>query len=238
MTAQISGPTGSPTTAGPDRLRFGRLPDRGSTSIAAARDILDGALVGHVGIVAADGWPSVLPVAIARRPGSSGRADDVLIHGSTGSRLFRALSEGAPTCLTVTHLDGLVLARSGFHSSMNYRSLMVYGTAQVQAGQPKWDALKLLIEHLTPGRLEQLRPMTNKEVAATAVLALPLVDFTVKARAGGPTDADEDGDRDIWAGELPLETNVGRPRPAPGLAPRPPENWLAVAPVVHRPATG
>lgn len=198
-----------------ERTRLGRLPERGSTDLVAARAILDAALIGHVGIVAEDGYPAVLPVGIARLPGADQAPDQVLMHGSTGSRLFRHLATGAPACLTVTQLDGLVLARSAFSSSMNYRSLMVFGPAHALTGAARENALRVLTDHLTPGRWDALRPLTAKEIAATAVMALPLVEFSVKSRSGGPSDGAEDGGLAIWAGVLPLVTSVGDPLPAP-----------------------
>lgn len=211
--------------ASSQRTQLGRKADRGSTDLELAREILDGALVGHIGLVLPDGYPAVLPVAIARQEGSAGHPDQVLFHGSTGSRLFRQLAAGAPTCLTVTHLDGLVLARSAFESSMNYRSLMVFGVARPVPDPLLPESLRCITDHLTPGRWDALRPMTGKEVAATSVLALPLVEFSVKLRAGGPGDSDESWP--VWAGVLPLHTEVGTPVPdGDGTAPA---SWLELA---------
>jgi nitroimidazol reductase NimA-like FMN-containing flavoprotein (pyridoxamine 5'-phosphate oxidase superfamily) len=203
-------------TAGPDGVRTtpSRHADRTSHDLAAAHAILAGALVGHVGVVHADGAPVVLPVAVAAD------GDRVLFHGSTGSRMFRALAAGAPVCLTVTHLDGLVLARSAFESSMNYRCLVVLGTAEVLEGAAKEAALRTLTEHLTPGRWDSLRPMLAKEVAATTVLALPLEEFSVKARTGGPDDP-QDAAWPVWAGQLPIRVTAGAPIPEPGSGDRP-----------------
>lgn len=221
------------------RTELGRKSDRGSTDLARARAILARALVGHVGIIAAehgnDGeterYPAVLPVAIARQAGHDGAPDRVLMHGSTGSRLFAHLATGAPICLTVTHLDGLVLARSAFESSMNYESLMVFGVAQPVTGPEREQALRVLTDHLTPGRWESLRPMRAKEVAATAVMALPLTEFSVKSRSGGPGDGDEDGELPIWAGVLPLAQVVGDPVAAPEVPSERtcPPAWLEIA---------
>ena len=168
---------------GPDsptaRTTPSRHADRASYAIDSARAILADALVGHLGVLGPDGWPVVLPVAVAPD------GDRVLMHGSTGSRMFRSLAGGAPACLTVTHIDGLVLARSAFESSMNYRSLVVLGTAEALDGAEKEVALRTLSDHLAPGRWDSLRPMRPKEVAATTVLGLPLSEFSVKSRAGG-----------------------------------------------------
>jgi nitroimidazol reductase NimA-like FMN-containing flavoprotein (pyridoxamine 5'-phosphate oxidase superfamily) len=192
-----------------DRTTPSRDPERASHDLAEARSILATALIGHVGAVRPDGTPVVLPVAVAPD------ADRVLFHGSTGSRLFRDLAAGAPVCLTVTHLDGLVLARSAFESSMNYRCLVALGTAEVLADQDKRDALQRLTEHLAPGRWSSLRPMRAKEVAATIVLALPLTEFSVTTRDGGPADPD-DADWPIWAGHVPIRTSADPAHPAPG----------------------
>jgi hypothetical protein len=187
------------------------MPERGSHDRAAALAILTDALVGHIGFVDATAAPLVLPVAIAPD------GDRVLFHGSTGSRMFRTLAAGAPACLTVTHLDGLVLARSAFESSMNYRSLVVLGVATVLTGADKERGLRVLTEHLTPGRWESLRPMARKEVAATTVLALPLEEFSVKARSGGTEDPEEDRGWPIWAGQVPVVVGTGAPVPQPDL---------------------
>jgi nitroimidazol reductase NimA-like FMN-containing flavoprotein (pyridoxamine 5'-phosphate oxidase superfamily) len=193
------------------RTTFTRKADRGSHDRAAADAILAESLVGHLGFVDAAGAPVVLPVAIAPD------GDRVLIHGSTGARLFRTLAAGAPACLTVTLLDALVLARSAFESSMDYRSLVVLGAFTELAGPDKRHALRVLTEHLTPGRWEALRPMTAKEVAATMVLALPLDDFSVKTRTGGTDEPVEDHAWPIWAGQLPVIVSTGTPIPEPDV---------------------
>ena len=127
--------------------------------------------------------------------------------------MFRRLAAGAPACLTVTHLDGLVIARSAFESSMNYRSVVVLGTCDVLDGQDRLDALRVITDHLTPGRWDAARPLRSSEVAATLVLALPLVEFSVKSRDGGPND-DEDAGWPIWAGHVPVRMVAGPPVPA------------------------
>jgi len=200
-------------TGATPRTTPSRDADRVRHDRAAADQILAESLVGHVGVLDPEGRPVVLPVAVAPD------GDRVLFHGSTGSRMFRALAAGGPMCLTITHLDGLVLARSAFESSMNYRCLVILGTAQVLAGAQKEDALRTISEHLTPGRWDSLRPMRTKEVAATSVLALPLVEFSVKTRQGGPDDP-EDADWPIWAGHLPIRASAGTAVPEPGSADR------------------
>lgn len=191
-----------------------RLAERASHDLATARRIVADALVAHVGVCDPEGRPVVLPVAVAPD------RDRVLFHGSTGSRMFRAMAAGQPVCLTITHLDGLVLARSAFESSMNYRCLVVLGTAEVLRGEEKERALRTLTEHLTPGRWDSLRPMIAKEVAATTVLALALTEFSVKTRRGGPEDPD-DADWPIWSGQLPIRTIAAAAVPEPGSEGRP-----------------
>jgi nitroimidazol reductase NimA-like FMN-containing flavoprotein (pyridoxamine 5'-phosphate oxidase superfamily) len=171
--------------------------------------ILDAGYVAHVAVSDQDGQPYVVPVGYARQ------GDRVLFHGSSGSRLFRGLAQGVPTCLTVTLLDGMVLARSAFESSMNYRSVMVLGTAVVLEGEEKLAALERVSEHLLPGQWDVIRQPTKKELAATLMLALPLDECSVKVSAGGPTDEQEDIDDPvygrIWAGHVPLTEAFGDP---------------------------
>lgn len=206
-----------------DRTTPSRDPHRASYDLAEAHSILAAALIGHVGAVRPDGTPVVLPVAVAPD------GDRVLFHGSTGSRLFRDLAAGAPMCLNVTHLDGLVLARSAFESSMNYRCLVALGTAEVLAEADKQDALRRLTEHLAPGRWQELRPIAVKEIAATTVLALPLTEFSVTIRTGGPNDHD-DAEWPIWAGQVPIRAEPGEPVPEPGSQSRP---GPALPPALH-----
>ncbi len=198
-----------PSAGATTRTAFTRKVERGSHDIAAARAILADSRVGHIGFADAGGWPVVLPVAVAPD------GDRVLFHGSSGSRLFRTLAAGPPMCLAVTCLDALVLARSAFESSMNYRSLVVFGVAEELAGPAKEHALRVITDHLTPGRWEDLRPMTRREVAATSVLAVPLAEFSVKSRSGGTDEPEEDRLWPVWAGQIPLVTTLGTPIPEP-----------------------
>jgi nitroimidazol reductase NimA-like FMN-containing flavoprotein (pyridoxamine 5'-phosphate oxidase superfamily) len=177
--------------------------------------VLDAGRVAHVAVLD-DGQPYVLPVAYARQ------RDVVLFHGSTASRLFRTLSAGAPTCLTVTLLDGLLAARSVFESSMHYRSAMVLGTAEPLDGDAKLAGLERITEHLMPGRWADARQPSRKELAATLVLALPLTEWSVKVSDGPPTDEPEDLDLPVWAGVVPLREVAGDPMPAPDLRGSPP----------------
>ena len=178
--------------------------------------VLDAGRVAHVAVRDEDGQPYVVPVAYARD------GDTVLFHGSTASRLFRGLADGAPTCLTVTLLDGLVAARSVFESSMHYRSAMVLGTAAVLTGDDKLRGLQQVSEHLMPGRWADARQPNRKELAATLVLSLPLDEWSVKVSDSPPDDAAEDLDLPVWAGVLPLREVAGEPVPAPDLRGAPP----------------
>jgi uncharacterized protein len=200
--------------AGPStpRTRVRRQPDLGAYDRASVHEILDAGLVGHLGVVG-DGQPYVLPLGYARD------GDTVLLHGSTASRLFRLAAGGAPVCLTVTLLDGLVFARSVFNSSMNYRSVVVLGVASEIADEDKIEALRLLSERLAPGHWHAARRPSAKELKATSVLRLPLAEASAKVSAGPPGDDDEDLGLDLWAGVVPMAALAGRPEPAPELAP-------------------
>jgi nitroimidazol reductase NimA-like FMN-containing flavoprotein (pyridoxamine 5'-phosphate oxidase superfamily) len=173
--------------------------------------VLDAGRVAHVAIVES-GQPYGLPVGYARD------GDRVLLHGSTGSRLLRALAAGSPACVTVTILDGLVLARSAFESSMNYRCAMVLGSAAALAGDDKLAALRRIAEHLLPGRWAEIRPPSAKELAATLVVALPLTEWSVKLSDGPPDDDAADAALPVWAGVVPVTERLGEPVPAPDLA--------------------
>jgi nitroimidazol reductase NimA-like FMN-containing flavoprotein (pyridoxamine 5'-phosphate oxidase superfamily) len=189
-----------------------RLPERGSKDFRLACEIIDAARICHVGFTLAD-LPYVIPMACAR----NGR--DLLLHGSVASRLMQALGGGQPCCVTVTHLDGLVLARSAFHSSMNYRCVMVFGRARPIEGEAeRRRGFDVLVEHLAPGRLAELRVATPKELGATALLALPIETFTTKVRAGPPDDPAADVALPVWAGVVPLAMVAGDPVDAPDLA--------------------
>lgn len=184
-----------------ERTRVRRLPDKAVHDRATLDDILDEGLVAHVGVID-DHIPVVLPMGYARRD------NHVILHGSSGSRLMRALAEGSPCCVTVTLLDGLVYARSSFESSMNYRSALVLGSARQLTGDDELDALHVLSEHLLPGRWEEARQPSKKERAATVTVALPIDEWSVKVSAGGPDDDPTDREtepwRSIWAGHVPL----------------------------------
>lgn len=210
MVAPVGGPGTDvgPSSDPPSRTRVRRLPDKQVTDRAVLDALLDRALVAHVAVVDG-GRPYVLPVAMARD------GDRVLLHGSTGSRLFRLLARGEPTCLTVTVVDGVVLARSQFESSMRYRSAMLLGRCTPVAD--KATDLAVLTDHLLPGRGVDARPPSAKELAATAVLELPLTEWSLKVSDGWPEDDPADLDRPVWAGVVPLTHQWGTPLPAPDL---------------------
>jgi uncharacterized protein len=180
------------------RTRIRRKPERGAREDGAVYEILDEALYCHVGF-AVEEQPYVIPTIHARA------GDTLYLHGSRGSRMLRHLRSGAELCLTATLLDGLVLARSALHHSMNYRSAVVFGRAsEVIDPDEKLRALRAVIEHVVPGRWDDVRPPSEKELKATFVLSLPLREASAKLRTGPPVDDDEDYALSVWAGELPL----------------------------------
>ena len=196
------------------RTRVRRLPERGAYDRETIERVLDAALVAHLGFVH-DGQPFVIPTLHARV------GDRVYVHGSAASRTLRSLAGGIRACLTVTLLDGIVLARSVFEHSMNYRSVVVLGTAR-PVGDPeeKRLALEAFTEKLLPGRWAEARQPTRKELKATSVLSLSLDEASAKIRDGGPTDGDTpDADLDVWAGHLPLAVQALEPVPDAGLRP-------------------
>ena len=152
-----------------------------------------------------DDQPCVIPTLIIRE------GDSVYIHGSRVSRMLKHLALGAPVCITVTLLDGLVLARSGFHHSANYRSVVIYGNGTALSGERKSEILDRFVESLIPGRLSEIRPTTRKEINATTVIEFPLNEVSAKIRTGPPADDAEDYDLPVWAGELPLLMQPGKP---------------------------
>jgi uncharacterized protein len=187
------------------RTQIKRLPQRGNYDRPTIYRILDEGLICHVGFVAND-QPFVIPTAY-------GRVDDRLyIHGSPASRMLRTLKQGIEVCVTVTLLDGLVLARSAFHHSMNYRSVVIFGQATVvDDPEEKLAALKAFTEHIVPDRWDAVRPPTPQEIAGTLVLALPIEEASTKVRSGPPSDDEADYALPIWAGEIPLQLTSGAP---------------------------
>ena len=190
-----------------DRNTVKRVPKRADYDRATVHAILDEGLVCHIGF-AVDGQPFVIPTAY-------GRIDEVIyIHGSPASRLLRTLEGGIDLCLTVTHLDGLVMARSAFHHSMNYRSVVVFGKATlVQDPAEKLTALEAFTNQVVPGRWDEVRQPNPQELAGTWVLALPIAEASAKIRTDPPIDDAEDYDLHIWAGEIPLKLTPGVPVP-------------------------
>jgi hypothetical protein len=190
-----------------------REPERAVYDRTAAYQILDEGFICHVGFVA-DGQPFVIPTSYGRK------GDDVYIHGSAASRMLRNLDQGIPVCVTVTLLDGLVLARSIFNHSMNYRSVVVLGKAvAVEDPQEKLEALQALAEHILPGRWADVRQPNEKELKATLVLRLPIEEFSAKVRQGPPVDDAEDYSFPTWAGVIPLQLVPGEPVSDPKLDP-------------------
>ena len=196
-----------------ERTRLRRLPDRGSHERAAIEAILDAGFVCQIGFVA-DGHPFVIPTGYVRV------GDRLYIHGSAASRMVRTLASGASACVTVTHIDGLVLARSAFHHSVNYRSVVVLGQARLVADPgEKMEALRAFTNHVVAGRFEQVRAPNEQELKGTSVLAFGLAEASAKIRSGPPNDDEEDMALDVWAGVVPLVTVARTPVPAEGIPP-------------------
>jgi len=193
------------------RTQITRLREKGSTDRSALDALLDSIRVGHFAMDV-DGHPFVVPTAIVRD------GDRVLAHGSTGSPWLRRLAAGAPTCLAVTALDGLVVARSAFESSLHYRSAVLFGTCAPIPDEQKHRALDLITDALLPGRRAEIRAPQPRELAATLVLALPIAEWSLKISAGWPEDPPEDLAGTAWAGVVPMTSGYGEPRPAPDLA--------------------
>jgi nitroimidazol reductase NimA-like FMN-containing flavoprotein (pyridoxamine 5'-phosphate oxidase superfamily) len=194
------------------RTGLRRHRERGRTDRGDLYAVLDAGLICHLGVIA-DGAPRVLPTGYGRR------GDTLYLHGSSANATFMA-GGGQEVCVTVTHLDGLVCARSVFNHSMNYRSAMIFGVARlVTDPDERTLALRTITEHLAPGQWSYVRQPTRKELAATAVLALPLAEASVKIRAGGPSDEPEDYAADVWAGVVPVTTTFGEPEPDAALRP-------------------
>jgi nitroimidazol reductase NimA-like FMN-containing flavoprotein (pyridoxamine 5'-phosphate oxidase superfamily) len=196
-----------------ERTRLTRHGERASYDRELVYGILDEGLICHVGF-AVDGQSYVIPMGYARM------GDRLILHGSVASRLMQALADGVEACVTVTLLDGLVLARSSFSHSMNYRSVVALGRATVLTLESeKREALDALVEHLVPGRLADLRESTVQEVAATAVLEFPLGEVSAKVRSGPPKDAEGDLGLPVWAGVIPLRLTPLQPEPDPLQSP-------------------
>jgi nitroimidazol reductase NimA-like FMN-containing flavoprotein (pyridoxamine 5'-phosphate oxidase superfamily) len=199
------------------RTKVKRLAKRAVYDKAAVHAILDEGILCHVGFVR-EGQPFVIPTLYARS------GDAIYFHGSGASRMLRSLAEGIEVCLTVTLVDAYVLARSAFHHSMNYRSVVVLGRArQVSERGEMLEALRLITDHVVPGRWDEVRGPNELEMKQTAVLCLPLAEVSAKVRTGPPADDEEDYALPIWAGIVPIRTSLGEPatdgRVLPGVAP-------------------
>jgi uncharacterized protein len=196
-----------------ERTTLRRLPDRGHHDRATVDAILDEALMCHLGLVDPQGRPFVIPTIHARA------GDHLYVHGSPASRTLRAAAGDVDACVTVTLVDGLVLARSAFHHSLNYRSVVVYGrAARVDDHAEKEAALTAIVEHVLAGRTEGCRPPDEKELKGTLVLRLPLDEASAKVRTGAPIDDDADLDLPVWAGVVPIRQVAGEPVPDRGVA--------------------
>jgi hypothetical protein len=190
-----------------ERSTIRRLPKRGSYDKKVVYAILDQAIVCHVGLSTENG-PVVIPMGYARR------GDELLLHGSAKSRLLEEMAQGAPVCVAVTLVDGLVLARSTFHHSINYRSVVIHGRAtEIDDPMEKAKALEGIVEHLVPGRTRDARAADEDELLATRVVRLPIEEASAKVRVGPPLDDERDLKLDIWAGVLPFERRPGKPIP-------------------------
>ncbi len=195
----------SPQLTKTDAVTVRRKPDRASYERADAYSILDEALVAHVGI-SVDGQPFVIPMVFGRD------GDRLILHGSVATRLLRALDAGTPVCVTVTLLDALVVSRSQFHTSMNYRSVVIVGNARhINDLEEAKRAMAAVVDHVMPGRSTEARPPTDAELRQTAVLELPIETASVKRRTGGPIEEPDDLALPIWAGVVPLGIEVGAP---------------------------
>ncbi len=203
--------TQSDSLAITQRSQIKRLPQRGNYDRSLIHQILDEGLVCHVGFIV-EAQPFVIPTAYGRV------GDRLYIHGSPASRMLRMLKGNIEMCVTVTLLDGLVLARSAFHHSMNYRSVVIFGKAEVvEEVTEKLAALKAFTEHVIPNRWSEVRPPTATEIAGTLVLSLPLSEASAKVRTGPPKDDEADYTLPVWAGELPLHLTPSTPIPDPQL---------------------
>jgi nitroimidazol reductase NimA-like FMN-containing flavoprotein (pyridoxamine 5'-phosphate oxidase superfamily) len=189
-----------------ERTQLRRLPKRGVFDRETIYKILDEGFICHLGFTI-DGKTFVIPTGYARV------GDRLLIHGSSASRMLRAMSDGIEVCATVTLIDGLVLARSAFNHSVNYRSVVVFGVADLVSGEEeKIESLRVFTEHIVPGRWQEVRPPNKSELAATAVLSLPIREASAKVRTGDPVDAEEDYALDVWAGVIPLKLRADTPK--------------------------
>jgi nitroimidazol reductase NimA-like FMN-containing flavoprotein (pyridoxamine 5'-phosphate oxidase superfamily) len=188
-----------------ERTKLRRLPARGSHELETIHQILDAAFLAHIGF-SVNGQPFVIPTNFGRD------GETLYVHGSAASRMLKELSTGVPACATVTHVDGLVLARSAFHHSMNYRSVVAFGTARkIEDPEKKMHALKVISDHLIRGRWDEVREPNEKEMKQTSVLEFTIEEASAKIRTGGPVDDEEDYALPVWAGVLPLALKPSSP---------------------------
>lgn len=194
-----------------DRTTVRRLPDLADYDGEVINAIVDEALVCHVGFID-DGCPIVIPTIHARA------GETLYFHGSPASRMVRRMKKGIDVCVTITLVDGLIIARAPFHSSLSYRSVVVFGTARaVEDVAEKWEAFRIITEHVAPGRWNDSRLPNDSETRRTSILAVPLAEASAKVSIGPPEDDAEDYDLPLWAGEIPLRTVAGPPVPDPAL---------------------
>ena len=187
-----------------ERNKLKRVPKRAHYDKETVYQILDAAFVCHVSFVV-EGQPFLIPTAYGRE------GDTIYVHGATKSRMLVNLEKGIPVCVAVTHLDGIVVARSAFHSSINYRSVVVFGKAKPVSADRKNHALKVITNNIIGNRWDEARPPYEKELKGTSVLAIEIESASAKIRVGGPVDEKEDYDLDIWAGVIPLQMTAGEP---------------------------
>lgn len=207
-----------------ERARVRRLPERGVYDRGTIEAIVDAAPICHLGWVTDEGSPRVIPTIHARV------GETLYIHGSAASRTLRGIADGREVCVVMTLLDGLVLARSAFHHSMNYRSVVCYGRPRVVTDrQEKLDACRAIVRHVLPGREDEARMPTERELEQTTIVAVPLAEASAKVRTGPPKDDPEDLALPIWAGVVPLRTVPGDPETAPDLGPGIPPPTTSVA---------
>ena len=206
------GPQASAAKPATERIRLRRRRERGSYDRETIDAILDEALIAHLAIVMGDGQPLAIPTLHARD------GDVVYCHGASAGRTMRTTAGGAAACLTVSLIDGLVLARSAMHHSANYRSAIILGQArEISEPEEKRAAFKAIVERIVPGRWGEVRPPSDNEMRATSVVALAIEEASAKVRCGPPVDEEEDYELDAWAGVIPLSLGVGTPVPDPEL---------------------
>lgn len=195
-----------------DKTTLRRHPERSTSDHEMIHAILDEGFLCHVGYLN-DGRPVVIPTLYARD------GNQILLHGSPSSGIIRAVRKDSPLSVAVTHVDGLVVARSAFESSANYRSVVIHGYGKLLTGEEHVGALNRITDHLIPGRRDEVRPNHDKEIRQTSTVALSLDEVSTKIRTGPPEDDPDDLDSSVWAGVVPMYIRVGDPEPAPNLAP-------------------